>query len=235
MQYSADAIKIRMKLGWLVFLLLTSTNVLRAAGAEIRKGNETDRLVRYLTEKFNDADKKSVIVMDLEPAFGPTSAFGPWLADQISTSLDQGAQVQVIDRRRLESALDYQHLVSKDEFELKNAMLLGKYLGASAVVVGSYGAAKNGLGLTLAAFRTSESGEDQSNGLLIGMVFGKIPFTNDLGSHLGAPIESLRPKDNIYRSGYGGVSIPHCITCTAPSMSSPDVDIPSVPTFLRPF
>lgn len=39
--------------------------------------NETDALVRQLTEKFTEADKKGVVVMDLEPAVGLTPFYVP--------------------------------------------------------------------------------------------------------------------------------------------------------------
>jgi len=188
--------------------------------------NETDVLARQLLEKFTEGDKKGIIVMDLEPVVGQSDSFGPWLADQISASLaSQGQGVQVIDRQRLGTALEAQHLSLRDEWDVKNAIALSKSIGATTVVVGSYGAAENGIGVTLTAFRVSEYGIAQSAKFTVAMVFGKIPLTQEVIGHLKAPLDSLRPKDGVYRSGYGGVSIPTCIKCPFPPMHVPDIDI----------
>jgi hypothetical protein len=183
-------------------------------------------LALQLTEKFTEADKKNVIVMDLAPAVGEPGSFGPWLAEQVSSSLaGQGKTFELVDRLRLGAALEAQHLSHGDESDVKNAVALGKSIGASTVVVGSYGAAENGIGVTLAAFRVSEYGIAQSTKFAIGMVFGKIPLTQEVSDHLSVALDSLRPKDGVYRSGYGGVSVPSCIKCPVPSMQVPDIDI----------
>jgi len=190
------------------------------------KKNEIDSLALQLTEKFTEADKKNLIVMDFAPAVGGPGSSGTWLAEQLASSLaSQGKTFELVDRVRLGQALAVQHLSPGDESEVKNAVTLGKSIGASTVVVGSYGAAENGIGVTLAAFRVSEYGIAQSTKFVIGMVFGKIPLTQEVSGHLGVSLDSLRPKDGVYRSGYGGVSVPSCIKCPAPSMHVPDIDI----------
>lgn len=157
---------------------------------------------------------------------GQANSFGPWLADQISASLaGQRPTVEVIDRHRLGAALEVQHLSPRDESDVKNAIALGKSIGATTVVVGSYGAAENGIGVSLAAFRVSEYGIAQSTKFMIGMVFGKIALTQEVSAHLNVPLDSLRPKDGVYRAGYGGVSIPTCLKCPVPGMKVPDIDL----------
>jgi TonB family protein len=190
------------------------------------KTNETDDLARQLMEKFTDADRKGIVVMDLEPAVGESGSFGPWLADQLSASLAaQSKTAEVVERSRLGAALEAQHLSLRSQSDVMNAVAVGKSIGATTVAVGSYGAAENGFGVTLAAFRVSEYGIAQSTKFMIGMVFGKILLTQEVSTHLNAPLDSLRPKDGVYRSGYGGVSIPSCIKCPISSMHVPDVDI----------
>ncbi|MGC1267586.1 MAG: TonB family protein, partial [Candidatus Acidiferrum sp.] len=191
------------------------------------KKNGTDDLVIQLAEKFAEADKKNVVVMDFAPTVGEPGPFGAWLAEQVSSSLArQGVTFELIDRQRLGAALEAQHLSPGDESDAKNAVALGQSIGASTVVIGSFGAAENGIGVTLAAFRVSEYGIAQPTEFVIGMVFGKIPFTPEVSDHLGGvSLDSLRPKDGVYRSGYGGVSVPSCIQCSAPSMHVPDIDI----------
>jgi TonB family protein len=190
------------------------------------KTNEIDDLVRQLIEKSTDADRKCIVVMDLEPAIGQSGSFGPWLADQLSASLAaQGKTVEVVDRSHLGAALEAQHLSLRSQSDVMKAVAVGKSIGATTVVVGSYGAAENGIGVTLAGFRVSEYGIAQSTRFVMGMVFGKILLTKEVSTHLNVPLDSLRPKDGVYRSGFGGVSIPSCIKCPMSSMHVPDIDI----------
>jgi hypothetical protein len=126
-----------------------------------------------------------------------------------------GNAIEVIDRSRLAAALATQHLLPPSQSDAKAAVELGKSIGASTVVVGSYGAAENGIGVSLAAFPVPE---DTLKRVMLGMVFGKIPLTQEVSAHLNAPLDSLRPKDGIYKLGYGGVSIPSCIKCTITGM-----------------
>ena len=186
----------------------------------------TETVVRQLAEKLTEADKKGVVVMDLAPTFGPYDSFGAWLSDQLSFSLaHDGSAVEVIDRLRLGEALKLQNVSPSGQSDVKNAVALGKSIGATTVVVGSYGAAENGIGVSLVAFRVAEYGKPQATDFMIGMVFGKIPLTKEMGVRLGVPLDSLRPKDGVYRSGYGGVGIPTCVKCPIPGMKVPDVDL----------
>lgn len=213
-----------------LMLLVIALVPFSAYGANTRppqeKTRETDAVARQLLEKFAEADKGSIIVMDFQPAFGESSSFGPWLAEQLSSSLaSQGQTVEVVERSKLKTALELQHLSLKDEWDVKGAVALAKSIGASTVVVGSYGAAENGIGVTLAAYRVSEYVIAQSTKLPICMVFGKIQLTQEMSEHFSLKLDSLRPKDGVYQSGLGGVSVPSCIRCPVPSMHVPDIDI----------
>lgn len=186
----------------------------------------TDAIAKELLDKFDEGDKKGVLVMDSQPSFGDASSFGPWLADRLAASLaGQGQNLTLTDRLRIGTGLESLHLAPKDDWAIKNAVALGKSLGASTIVLSSYGFAENGMGVTLAAFRVSEYGKPQATDFTIGMVFGKIPLSKELTTRLGVPLDSLRPKDGIYRSGYGGVSVPSCVKCSVPGMKVPDIDL----------
>lgn len=187
---------------------------------------ETDVLARQLLQKLTEEDRKGVAIEDLQPAFGQPGTFGSWVADQISSSLTrQGQGVEVIDRRVLRTMTESKQTPPNDELETKNAVSLAKAAGAATVIVGSYGAAENGIGVTLVAFRVSEYGPRPSPKFLICMVFGKIPLTREVSAHLEVPVDTLRPKDGVYRSGHGGVTVPTCIKCPAPAPHVPDVDL----------
>jgi hypothetical protein len=194
-------------------------------------GNTIEAITRQLTDKFKEADKKSVLVVDLSTPEYPWLPFGAWLADQFSAAFAKtGHELEVVDRLQLKVAMDTQHLSPKDEFQLKNAIALAKSIGANTLILGSFGAAENGVGVTLVGFRLSELGPTQSNSSMIGMVFGRIDLTPEIASHLEVTLDSLRPKDGIARAGIGGVSIPSCVRCPPPSMHVPDIDLQS---FLR--
>lgn len=51
------------------------------------KVSGADALVQQLTDKFNDADKKGVLVIALRASEGEAWTFGAWMADQIETYL----------------------------------------------------------------------------------------------------------------------------------------------------
>jgi Gram-negative bacterial TonB protein C-terminal len=190
------------------------------------KTNETDDLARQLLEKFTDEDTKGIVVMDLEPAVGQPGSFGPWVSDQLSASLAaQAKTAEIVDRSKIAPALEAQHLSPPGQEDVKNAVALSKSIGATTVVVGSYGATESGIGISLAAYRVFEYGVAQSTKVMVGMVFGKLPLTQETSAHLNVPLDSLRPKDGIYRPGYGGVSMPSCVKCQITGMHVPDVDI----------
>jgi hypothetical protein len=175
------------------FVLVSST------AAQQNAVSGTDALVRQLTDKLGDADKKGVLVVDLKPAEGEASGFGSWL-------------------------LKAKNLAPAEESEFKNTMPLSKAIGANTLVVGSYGAADKGIGVTLVAFRVAEFENPQSKTFMIGMVNGKIPLAQ-LGDHLDVTLDSLRPKDGIYKAGVGGVSVPSVVKFVPPAMKVPDIDL----------
>jgi hypothetical protein len=197
-----------------------------AANSLSNKTSETDAVAQQLLDKFADGDKKGVLVMDSQPSFGEPNPFGPWLADQLASSLaSQGQTLTLIDRSRIGTGLESLHLAPKDDWTIKNAVALGKSLGANTVVLSSYGFAEDGIGVTLAAFRVSEFEARPPTRFVVGMVFGKIPLTQELGARLGQPLDALKPKDGVYKSGFGGVSIPACIKCAPPAPRVPDIDL----------
>lgn len=197
-----------------------------AANSLTNKTNVTDALAQQLLHKFADGDEKAVLVMDSQPSFGGPSSFGPWLADQLASSLaSQGQTLTLIDRSRIGTGRELLHLLPKDDWTIKNAVDLGKSLGANTVVMSSYGYAEQGIGVTLAALRVSEFEARPPTRFVVGMVFGKMPLTQELSARLGEPLDALKPKDGVYKSGFGGISIPACIKCTPPAPHVPDIDL----------
>jgi hypothetical protein len=191
------------------------------------KIHQTDASARELASKLSEEDKRGVLVLDLHTAEGRWLPFGAWLADQFSASLvSLGQGIQIIDRVKVKAALDALRLLPQDESDFKNDVALSKAVGANTLIVGSYGAAENGIGITLVVFRVSEVGIPESKSLILETWRGKIDLTDDLASHLAVPLDSVRPRDGIALAGVGGVTVPICIKCTPPPrMSVPDIDI----------
>jgi hypothetical protein len=107
-----------------------------AANSLSNKTSETDAVAQQLLDKFADGDKKGVLVMDSQPSFGEPNSFGPWLADQLASSLaSQGQTLTLIDRSRIGTGLEALHLAPKDDWTIKNAVALGKSLGASILIL----------------------------------------------------------------------------------------------------
>jgi len=189
---------------------------------------ETDDLARQLTAKLSSADKKGVLVVDLANPAGQRHDFGKWLSDRLYLSLaKESPPIELIDRTQLYAALKDQ-IPSDQRIDTKTANTLGNSTGANTVVLGSYGIVDNDLGITLVAYRVSEGGPPTPPNYMIGMINGKIPLTKEVRDHLIDPLDSLRPKDGIYLAGVGGISMPACINCPAPSMHVPDVDVPGL-------
>ena len=217
---------ITSKLCVLVFAFMCGSLQALAANSLPNTTSETDAIAKQLLDKFNEGDQKAVLVIDSDPSFGDANSFGAWLADQLAASLaSQGKNLTLTDRARIATGLESLHLAPKDARLMPNAVSLGKSLGASTIILSSYGFANNGIGVTAAAFRVSEFAKPQATDFMIGVVFGKISLSKEVTARLGVPLDSLRPKDGIYRSGYGGVSIPDCVKCPVPGMKVPDVDL----------
>ena len=183
------------------------------------KINDCDGLAQRLLSSLSATDR-SVLVMDLKDPDGQWQTFGAWLADQLSSSLaKRTGLIEVIERKRVAGALQERSLSGRDEFDPKTAVTLGRALGAQTVIIGSYGAIGTDVGVTLTAIRVSGNESD------FVVVNGRIPLTQEVGAHLGVPLDSLRSKDGILRAGVGGITLPTCIKCPFPSMRVPDIDL----------
>jgi hypothetical protein len=218
------SIFLKVFLSVLVFVLCDRQGL--AANSPVSETHDLDTAARELLNNFDNQDRLGVLVMDFQPSFGEPNSFGPWLADQLSTSLEsQGGTLKLIDRSRIATGLESLHLPPDQDWTIRSAVLLGKSLAANTVILSSYGYAEGGIGITLAAFRVSELEAKPPTRFIVGMVFEKIPITQKLTAQLGGPLDALKPKDGVYRAGYGGVTIPVCIKCTPPRPHAPDVDL----------
>jgi TonB family protein len=182
-------------------------------------------LTDQIVSKVPETDRSGVLVLDFK---GPDEAwlpFGAWLADQFSLALAKSGQgFEIVDRSKLAATLDAQHLSPKDSFSTKVSKQLANILGARTVVMGSFGTADNGIGITLAVQPVSQVGDTVP---LSNSVSGKIPLTGAVANNLDVLLASLRPKDGVFTPDEGGVGTVECISCPRPDW--PDSFLPKHP------
>jgi hypothetical protein len=172
-QKSITSITSKLWLSVLVFIFCSLDGL--APNSLPNKASETDVIARQLLDKFDEGDKKGVLVMDSQPSFGEPNSFGPWLADQLASSLaSQGQTLTLTDRARIGTGLESLHLAPKDDRTIKNAIALGKSLGANTIILSSYGFAEDGIGVTLAAFRVSEFEASGWNGVWQNAAYARV-------------------------------------------------------------
>ena len=168
-------------------------------------------LASTLAEQIAKSGKKKVVVVDLEGPGAKPVPLGAWLADQLSASLTKaGKDLEVIDRARLRAALEQRQLSTRDIGNPKIANMLAELIGAEVVVKGSFAAAQNGVGITLAA-------SEVPNRMTLGTTTGKIPMTKQMEAILEVPLQTLPPRDGVFKPGTGGVGYPSCVHCPSPS------------------
>jgi hypothetical protein len=199
----------RLTLGAIVAMLVLAPLSVAHSQTPSSVASGMEAIAHQLADKLKDFDKKGVLVLDMSTPEYPWLPFGSSLADQFSTALAKSDhELGVVDRFRLKAALDAQHLSPKDEFDMKDAIALAKSLGANTLILGSFGAAESGVGVTVFPIRVSDNGIPQQRTFTTDLVRGKIALTREIAPLLEVPLDSLRPKDGIDKPGVGGVGVP---------------------------
>ncbi len=180
-----------------------------------------EKLAKALAAQLQIAHVKKVAVFDLATVDGKQIPFGSWLADRLSDALAKSsAPIAVVDRGRLSLLPNGDSMEREGKSQLRSDT--SKSVGADAFVDGSFGGFADGIGITLDAQHVGGEpiriGQRQPLAAL-----GKIRLDDDVKSHLGVPIESIRPADGVYKPGAGGVGVPECVRCPQPDFSGPGV------------
>lgn len=149
---------------------------------------------------------KRIVIMDFEDPNRKVTPFGAWLAEQFSSAPGNRAPVDIEDDRGAIAALQalFDDPGTLGQPEDKTAAI-GRVLKATPVS-GSYSAAENGIGVTLAGGGVQ--------------VIGKVVMTDEMKSHLMVPLDSLVPSDGIFEANGGGISAPRCEYCPNPQFSA---------------
>ena len=216
---------IAFTLGAVALLALTATLGIDGIGAERAIAQEPpggfEKLARALTAQLQNAHVKKVAIFNLATVDGKQIPFGSWLADRISEALAKsGAPIEVVDRARLSQLPNGDSMEREGKSQLRSDT--ARLVGADAFVDGSFGGLTEGIGITLDAQHIGGESIRISQRQPLAAL-GKIPLDDDVKSHLGVPIESLRPADGVYKPGAGGVGVPECVRCPQPDFSGPGV------------
>jgi TonB family protein len=174
-----------------------------------------DEIAQHIATQLENADAKKIIVIDLAGPDGKRNALGCWLADQFASALARASQrFTLLDPAPVREAIEGAELKSPTSVLYGGELAkLAQRAGADGFVTGSYAAARSGLGVTLVATQITKKNEKKE----LPSTMGKLPLTPELESHLGAPLDSLRPSGGIYVSMAGGVGVAECKRCPPPS------------------
>jgi TonB family protein len=156
--------------------------------------------------------KRKVLVLDFRGPEKLWLPFSAWLADQFSVALERVDDgLEITPRSELAAAIAERHLPAKDMFDDKTAEGLAKSLGADAIVIGSFVAFGDGLSIGITYLTTA--GNSWASAPPTQNVHGKIQLNPEIAAHLGAPLDSFRPKDGVYGAGEAGFGYPSCVRC----------------------
>ena len=184
---------------------------------EAASAKDLDELTGRFVAQLRRENVRTVAIFDLHTLDGKQIAFGSWLADRISEDVNKiGAGIDAADRARLRG---FDRAGEKDaKKQSKLYAEKAKSADAGAYVRGTFGAIGDGIGITLIAERVSGKQIRESK-VAVDTAAGKIALDDDVKSHLGVAIESLRPSDGIYTPGTAGVSMPECESCPQPQFT----------------
>jgi len=166
--------------------------------------------------------KKSVrvLVIDFASINGIRTPLDAWLGDQFALALArQSPQVEIFDRSKISPEVRTM-LWADPTFGATpwrdTAKEFCKATSGAIVVVGTYGPAEKGLGLST-QFECTKKAHEGGPGALSPRV--KLPLTSVVSSRLGVSLDVLRPAEGVYVGGQGGLTFPRCLRCPPPQFT----------------
>lgn len=194
---------VRVLLGGMLILSLCSS--VRAQGSQI------EALADQMASALSHSKQKTVVVFDFFGADKP-GAVGQKLADEFSVALAKsGHDFQVQDRSHVLEILRKNSLAPGSIRDSDTASWFLKETDADAVILGTMSNGLGGLGLSVEAYRVSDS-------YPIASFEASVPFTADLKALAGENEEE--EFATLPRSGKNGYSTPTCIYCPSPEYST---------------
>jgi len=195
-----------------VTLLLGSAALSFGQGQPASAGLTIDQLAQKVAPHLQ-AEHVKVVVMDFHAPDGRLIPFGAYLADELSAALSkQSGSFTVIDRNLLASTPASNSVNAESEFDFEKLRSIANAAGADWVVTGSYGEFKGALGISVNLF-PAKGATDSRAGLRVDSTEGKLIFTPEMAAQLAQPLETLRPRDSVTRSGTAGLTNVKCLEC----------------------
>jgi TonB family protein len=150
---------------------------------------------------------KRVIVADLLDVNGRSRPVGRFLADKLSgVLLRDYPSLETINFSHSQGVLDGS--VTREPAQASQVTRKwAKKLGAKVVIVGSFAKAPGGIGISLAAMKTSGSQTYVQTS-------GVVPISEEISGLSGEPLPE--PKGGFARAGVLGVGVPTCTYCPIP-------------------
>ncbi len=111
----------------------------RIATGEVSIEASLDYLTRQIVESLDESQRKAIAVVGFTDEMGGESAFGRFLAEELTTRLFLVKRFAVIERSMLRKVLEEQRLqVGTNLIDPDSAKEIGKLLGVDAIATGTY-------------------------------------------------------------------------------------------------
>jgi len=197
----------------LAALLLAPASIAQQKQEKEQEKPASEQTFAALAQKLNPQlearSVKRLVILDFEDPNGKVTPFGVWLAEQLAMAPgNPWAPIEVVDRKQIAERWEQLRVAEPHTIEPDRRRHLARAFDAT-LIEASYGAAENGIGVTLRAAT--------SRGTVT--VAGKIAMTDEMKSHLAVPLESLVPSDGIFEPDRGGVGLPSCEYCPNPQFT----------------
>jgi TonB family protein len=159
-----------------------------------------------------------ILVLDFAAITSVPSPLGEWLGDQFTLALGRkDPRLQFLNRADVAPNIrtgDFSYVGSKGNSSPKSEPgALCKQTGADTIVIGTYGPAENGVGLSVTLGCIS-SKDAFKFGLVSPRI--KLALKPDDSALLLNSFAALQPADGIYKPNAGGVTVPNCLRCPPP-------------------
>lgn len=174
---------------------------------------EIAQLAARIAEPISKAHAKNILVIDLRGPELQSHPLGSWLANQLAAALRRDFPMLQIADRSQATTTEYSNEARESlQTAINGGKKQARSLGARTVILGSFAGLPRGIGITLTAWESSETGRrfGEANGL--------VPLSDEMTAASRGPIPSFQGR--IARAGVGGITTPTCIRCPQPDYTS---------------
>ncbi len=153
-----------------------------------------------------------MIVFDLRGPKGQVHPVGKWLADQVSAAIrNQYPKIKTVDRSLLVSEGETSGAPMNEGAIFESEIQQTRSVGADVAITGNFAAVSNQIEVSLSVVSLADVGTSY------GLRTGLIPISKEIADLMTEPIPALELKDGVPSGGKGGIGMPGCIHCPAPT------------------